>query len=319
MTIGMLLLLVVPLVYVVLTILENSDLIVAWTRNLTNFTVPPPPRWVEGLPLVGRKLAAEWAALAATSSEDLAMQAVPYVRSAIEWFADSAGGVGLTLLHFLLTLAITAILYAQGETAATVVRRFLRRLAGERGESSAVLAGQAIRAVALGIVVTAVVQSTAAGIGLAVSGVPYAAILAAIIFGTVHSAARPNSYLLADLDRETFGDKNNHGAFAGGVDGMPVMRPASRSTAPTRIPSPYTSSGSGKPGAINRVMRAGFLMPWAAIHASASSTRARPRSSSCSTPRRRRATAAWNFMSARSNAVTAAASMSRASPDRPSR
>ena len=182
MTIAMLLLLVVPLVYVVLTILENSDLIVAWTQNLTNFTVPPPPRWVEELPLVGRKLAAEWATLAATSGEDLAMQAVPYVRSAIEWFADSAGGVGLTMLHFLLTLVFTAILYAQGETAATGVRRFLRRLAGERGESTAVLAGQAIRAVALGIVVTAVVQSTAAGIGLAVSGIPYAAILAAIIF-----------------------------------------------------------------------------------------------------------------------------------------
>ena len=182
MTIAMLLLLVVPLVYVVLTILENSDLIVAWTQNLTNFTVPPPPRWVEELPLVGRKLAAEWATLAATSGEDLAMQAVPYVRSAIEWFADSAGGVGLTMLHFLLTLVFTAILYAQGETAATGVRRFLRRLAGERGESTAVPAGQAIRAVALGIVVTAVVQSTAAGIGLAVSGIPYAAILAAIIF-----------------------------------------------------------------------------------------------------------------------------------------
>ena len=182
MTIAMLLLLVVPLVYVVLTILENSDLIVAWTQNLTNFTVPPPPRWVEELPLVGRKLAAEWATLAATSGEDLAMQAVPYVRSAIEWFADSAGGVGLTMLHFLLTLVFTAILYAQGETAATGVRRFLRRLAGERGESTAVLAAQAIRAVALGIVVTAAVQSTAAAIGLPCRAFRDAAILAAIIF-----------------------------------------------------------------------------------------------------------------------------------------
>jgi len=45
-----------------------------------------------------------------------------------------------------------------------------------------VLAGQAIRAVALGVVVTAIVQSTAAGIGLAVSGVPYVAVLTAVIF-----------------------------------------------------------------------------------------------------------------------------------------
>jgi predicted PurR-regulated permease PerM len=74
------------------------------------------------------------------------------------------------------------VLYAQGETAATGVRRFARRLAGERGESSFVLAGQAIRAVALGIVVTAIVQSAAAGIGLGVAGVPFAGVLTALVF-----------------------------------------------------------------------------------------------------------------------------------------
>ena len=51
-------------------------------------------------------------------------------------------------------------------------RRFGRRLAAERGESSVVLAGQAIRAVALGVGVTAVVQTVLGGVGLAVAGVP---------------------------------------------------------------------------------------------------------------------------------------------------
>jgi predicted PurR-regulated permease PerM len=45
-----------------------------------------------------------------------------------------------------------------------------------------VLAGQAIRAVALGVVVTAIVQTAVAGIGLGVAGVPYAAALTAMIF-----------------------------------------------------------------------------------------------------------------------------------------
>ncbi len=39
------------------------------------------------------------------------------------------------------------------------------------------LAGQAVRAVALGVVVTALVQSAASGIGLAIVGIPYAAVL----------------------------------------------------------------------------------------------------------------------------------------------
>jgi predicted PurR-regulated permease PerM len=182
MTIAMLLLLVVPLTIAILTLVENSETIVALTKNVASFSVPSPPGWISELPLVGPKLFTEWARLAATSREDLALQAAPYVRSAIQWLAGRAGGIGLTLLHFLLTVVMTAVLYAQGETAATGVRRFARRLAGERGESSFVLAGQAIRAVALGIVVTAIVQSAAAGIGLGVAGVPFAGVLTALVF-----------------------------------------------------------------------------------------------------------------------------------------
>ena len=44
------------------------------------------------------------------------------------------------------------------------------------------LAAQAVRAVALGVVVTAILQSAAGGIGLAIAGVPFAAILTALIF-----------------------------------------------------------------------------------------------------------------------------------------
>src|SRR5262249_60533852 len=61
-------------------------------------------------------------------------------------------------------------------------RHFGRRLAGERGEQSVRLAGQAIRSVALGVVVTAVGQSVLGGIGLAFAGLPLAAVLTAVMF-----------------------------------------------------------------------------------------------------------------------------------------
>ena len=44
------------------------------------------------------------------------------------------------------------------------------------------LAGQAIRGVALGVVVTALAQSMLGGIGLAVVGVPFAPVLTALMF-----------------------------------------------------------------------------------------------------------------------------------------
>lgn len=60
--------------------------------------------------------------------------------------------------------------------------RFGRRLAGARGERAVHLAGQAIRGVALGIVLVALGQAVLAGIGLAVAGVPFAVLLTALMF-----------------------------------------------------------------------------------------------------------------------------------------
>lgn len=182
MTLAMLLLLVVPLVLAIATIVDHREDIANFAASLATARVPPPPDWVGQVPLIGSRIAGEWRQLAATGSEELAAQATPYVRKALAWFAGQAGSFGLMLLHFLLTVVITAILYATGEQAANGVRRFGRRLAGDQGENSVILSGQAIRAVALGVVVTAIVQSAAAGVGLAVTGIPYAAVLTAIIF-----------------------------------------------------------------------------------------------------------------------------------------
>jgi hypothetical protein len=49
------------------------------------------------------------------------------------------------------------------------------------GENAIILAGQAIRGVALGVGVTAIVQTVLGGIGLAVAGVPFASLLSAVM------------------------------------------------------------------------------------------------------------------------------------------
>jgi predicted PurR-regulated permease PerM len=95
----------------------------------------------------------------------------------IKWFAAQLGSVGVLLLEFLLTIILAATMYASGERATERLLRFGRRLAGSGGENAIYLAGQTIRGVALGVVVTAIVQSLFAGIGLIIAGVPFAAAL----------------------------------------------------------------------------------------------------------------------------------------------
>ena len=55
-------------------------------------------------------------------------------------------------------------------------------VSGVGGESAVWLAGQTIRGVALGVVVTALIQTLFAALGLAVAGVPFAAVLTAAMF-----------------------------------------------------------------------------------------------------------------------------------------
>jgi predicted PurR-regulated permease PerM len=88
----------------------------------------------------------------------------------------------MLFVEFLLTVLLAAILYAGGETAANGVCRFAGRLAGQQGEEAVMLAGRAVRGVALGVVVTAMVQAVLGGIGLAVAGVPFASVLTAVMF-----------------------------------------------------------------------------------------------------------------------------------------
>src|SRR5262249_6664477 len=134
MTGAMLLLLVVPLVLAISTIVDYADDIAEWVKATVSAGVPSAPEWVGRIPLVGSKVQREGQPLQAASREELAVQAAPYVRTGVRWLAGQAGGFGLLMLHFLLTVLITAILYTTGETAAASVRRFARRLAGDRGD-----------------------------------------------------------------------------------------------------------------------------------------------------------------------------------------
>ena len=182
MTIALLVIFVLPFWLAIVTITQHFDRIVGWVTSLAAFKLPPPPHWLAGLPFFGQQAALLWANAAASGFEPLVAKAAPYAGGAAAWFVGALGGFGILFVQFVLTVIIAVILYGSGENAASQARRFGRRLAGERGEQSVLLAGQAIRSVALGVVVTAVGQSVLGGIGLAFAGVPLATVLTAVMF-----------------------------------------------------------------------------------------------------------------------------------------
>ena len=182
MTLALLLIFVVPFSLAVAAITQNFDRIVGWAKALASLHLPPPPAWLINLPLVGGYVAELWRRVADSGIEVWAAKAAPYAGGAASWLFGVLGGFGIVVVQFLLTVVVAALMFARGEDAAVAVRRFGQRLAGERGEEAVQLAGQAIRSVALGVVVTAFIQSVLGGIGIALAGVPFVAIFTAAIF-----------------------------------------------------------------------------------------------------------------------------------------
>jgi predicted PurR-regulated permease PerM len=178
----MLSIVLVPVAIAVSTLVDRTDEIVAWTQSLTRVPLPSLPTWVGDVPLIGKRVVARWESAAAVRPEELAARVTPYMSDIVRWLIRQAGSLITLFVQLLLTLAIAAILYAKGEVTAAWVLAFARRLAGAEGERAARLSAQAIRAIALGIVVTALVQSAVGGIGLLVTGVPRVVLLTALMF-----------------------------------------------------------------------------------------------------------------------------------------
>lgn len=182
MLIGLSMLFLLPVAVVGLTILQNASDIMNAIEHAPDLATATAPGWIAALPLVGKPIAAFWAKTFAGGVDGLWTTVEPYSVRVSTWFVEQIGSVGLMLAHGALVLVLSALLFSQGELAAAQLRRVFRRLGGGHGEAMLAIASQAIRGVALGVGLTAVIQSTLAGISLTIAGAPFAGLLSMAIF-----------------------------------------------------------------------------------------------------------------------------------------
>lgn len=179
MTLLLLAILIVPISFAITTLVDKAQSIVGQGQDLSQLKIPAPPQWLNNIPLAGKKIFAHWEEYAALSTEQLREKILPHSRQIAAWFLAQAGGIAMLILQFLLIVILAAVMYSNGETAATGIKLFFRRLAGQRGEDVVVLAAGAVRGVAIGIVGTAFIQASLGTLALLIAGVPAVALLAA--------------------------------------------------------------------------------------------------------------------------------------------
>ncbi|QCI20862.1 AI-2E family transporter YdiK [Buchnera aphidicola (Hyperomyzus lactucae)] len=180
MIIILLLLFIIPVFFLVNSLIATSIPLIHWfSSNTLEF---PELAWLQDIPLIGKKIFISYQELLEGDGGELIREVRPYMGRTTEFFIIQTKNCGLFFIHLILMLLFSTLLYWNGEKISSSIRYFAFRLSKKNGEAIVLLAVQAIRAVALGVAVTALIQAALSGIGLLISGVPYWALLMIIIF-----------------------------------------------------------------------------------------------------------------------------------------
>ncbi|QCI15814.1 AI-2E family transporter YdiK [Buchnera aphidicola] len=176
----LLLLFIIPVFFLVKSLIATSIPLIHWfSSNTLEF---PELSWLQDIPLVGKKIFTSYKELLDGDGGELIREIRPYMGRTTEFFIIQAKNCGLFFIHLTLMLLFSILFYWNGEKISSIIRYFAFRLSKKNGDAIVLLAAQAIRAVALGVVVTAFIQAVLSGIGLFISGIPYSVLLMIIIF-----------------------------------------------------------------------------------------------------------------------------------------
>jgi predicted PurR-regulated permease PerM len=154
-----------PLVVMVTSLATSLYSLISSVQSQT-VTLPPPPLWLDGTPLVGTKLTEIWT-LVATNLPAALTQYGHLMSRPLAWLASFAGGLAIAELSLVLSFAIAAILVIYGKGAIEFARRLLERVTGSRARAVQLvtLTAATIRGVALGVIGVALIQSLLLGAG----------------------------------------------------------------------------------------------------------------------------------------------------------
>jgi predicted PurR-regulated permease PerM len=160
-----------PMVIVVTSLATSLYSLISSLQS-QDVTMPPPPPWLDGAPLVGTKLTEIWA-LVATNLPAALTKYGHLLSGPLAWLASFAGGLAMGELSFVLSFAIAAVLIVYGRGAAEFARRLLERVTGSRDRAVqfVTLTTATIRGVALGVIGVALIQSLLLGVGFFAIGI----------------------------------------------------------------------------------------------------------------------------------------------------
>lgn len=158
--------------------LENA---LTWLMHIDKSHLPTFD-FLLNVPRIGERLHDQWLAFITLHADNIFTTLKPWVMKIALMTVKELSQFGALFVNGVLMLIACLVFYLHGQTIAKGLRKFAWRIARERGDMAIILAGKTVQAVAMGVVLTAVIQAAVAGLGLFVCGIPSAALLTGIIF-----------------------------------------------------------------------------------------------------------------------------------------
>lgn len=172
---------VAPFVIVGITIADNAERVGEYVQELIKAGPPPPPAWVERLPIIGAWAAETWGSFAHDTSR-LLEASREFIDPAKKVLFASGGMLLGGILQLTLSLFIAFFFLRDGDAIVERLHAAIDRIAGERGRRLALVAAMTVRGVVLGILGTAIAQGVLMAIGLWIAGFKAAPLLGLVTF-----------------------------------------------------------------------------------------------------------------------------------------
>ena len=181
MTLLVAMVLVLPLAILGATLAQHVASVAEVVRELLAQGVPPPPAWVDKIPLISEEVRRYWEALSHEGQTYTAALG-PYIGQARLWALQSGATLGRGVLELALSVLVCFFVYRDGQFAAERLHAAAGRFAGERARHLLNVAGSTTKSVVYGIIGTAIAQAAMAAIGFWIAGVPGTLLLGFLTF-----------------------------------------------------------------------------------------------------------------------------------------
>jgi len=181
MSVGLTLLIVVPLTLVTWNIADNASDFYEQLKASVGTGTLEPPLWLKDIPVLG-EMADTYLRRLLGSREELLNAARGLLEPARHFLLGSGMVLGSGVAQVSLAVFVSFFLYRDGQALLAALATGLDKLIGEQAVSVADTVSRTVRGVMYGLLGTALAQAVVAAIGFLIAGVPAVALLSVATF-----------------------------------------------------------------------------------------------------------------------------------------